>query len=236
MTTPAPDLPDWTAGHQPITVPTPFALITIPGGDTEAGIDVSPYASVYIVMDGIASIGCEVTQQIQTGPNTFEDVGQAMLLGTPTVIPIVGDVLTIDNLNPTNPVHVNIWGLGRVAENVAGTVAGWQPEPYHGTIPSQAWAVNETTLFQAGSGINLSQGPQYIYCSITGGALTGLLVALQESGSVIVLADTGMFHASPTGGTGWGALVAFPANIAGLEFQAKNAVTAALSVYSAPNY
>lgn len=230
MTTPTPDLPDWTAGQQPVTVPTPIGRFTILHGGQTPPIDVSAFSSVFICQTTVTFRQLLLSPAVQISDGSLHDLGDPVQIEDDTLLDITGGWLSIINLDGAATAEVEVVGLGRVTPPSTMAIAGWQPNSCLQSIPSQVWTAGETTVFDSTNNVDIPQGPVYVYCHVTAAAVTGIVSAIDTSGDRVPLFDTGSFHVTPAGGLAIGQMVALPANVDGLEYTAEAPGTAGVTI------
>jgi hypothetical protein len=234
VTTPSPDLPDWAAGQQAVTVPTPLGQIAVPSGGSSAFIDVSAFSSVFIA--GKNTGGKPVFAQfVNDKSGSFEEaLGTSPLVSNACLLNCTGRYLFLIDILNTGASTFEIYGFGRDYGDPRAIVAGHASEPWTGTTGSFAWTVGETQEVAPNQTATLFQGLTFIHVRLSTAAATGFLYSQTLAGVDMPIVDSAQMFAAAQGGQVYNGLIALPANVAALNWTSESANTYTVTVQMCP--
>lgn len=236
VTTPAPDLPDYTGAQQPVTVPTVIASTSLgPGGHLIAE-DVSAYTSAIVQQSGGTPVVLVIAQSTPTIAGSTAVAAALVTSAATCEFDITGGLLAVTNTDVAETVTVTVIGYGRVTPTGRATVAGWSAEVLNLALPSTVMVANTSYPFPAPTNGQLFQGPAYANFQLSGTTATGLWRVRTAAGGVMILADTSETHTSPNGNRAVYKPCAFPANVNEFDFLCNVAGTASGTIQAVPNY
>lgn len=236
VTTKAPDLPDWAAGQQAVTVPTFLGTVLVNSDSTyTAQIDVSAYSAVFLeIVEGNTDGVFAVFSNDSPGPPTIA-TGSSAAVFESALLSVMGRFLQFTGLDVTAQ-NVKVWGYGRVSPDPRVIVAGHAAEPYVATLPSTAMVAGTSYSLNAALGSQLFQGPAFMMASISGTTAGGLVEAVTWLGTQQWLCDTKEMLTLANGNRGIFRACAIPANVVGLTFGCTVSGTGVIRVQLTPNY
>lgn len=236
MTTPAPDLPDWALGQQPVTVPTPLGTFVVPSGGQTVPVDVSAYSSVFIAGKNNSTRKVFAVFVDETSGLFDEAVGSSPVIVQAGLVPVSAKWFYLLDISNTGNSSFEVFGYGRPVPDPRVIVAGHATEPWLGSIPSQLWTVGEVAPVNPNNDATFFQGLAFLYFRCEAVTGKGILQALTIGANAINLADTAEGFAATNTGNAVSKLCALPANVDSLQFVSEAAATFAVQVQLTPAY
>lgn len=236
MTTPAPDLPDFTGAQQPVTVPTRLTVVTLPAGfDTAVG-GIGAFDAIIVTQTQATKCALNISQSAVDPdhgggptPDNITTTGNA-------IIPVTGNEMFIINTDPVNPATVVTFGSGKPTQVDHALIAGWVAEPFSATVTNAAMVAGNNYPLVAATGSLPFQGPAYIRVNLSSTTMTGDLLVETALGQFVTLVDSGEMHVDPAAGQAVGKIVALPGNVASFVWKAGAAGSCTVTLKAIPNY
>jgi hypothetical protein len=237
MTTPAPDLPDFSAGQQPVTVPTYLGTATVAPNGSSPIFNVSAFTSIIV----LSNSGGGLAGQLNFSDNVPGVGGVAVansqpLTSEPLLIRCPAQQVTITVPSTSAGCTFWVFGYGRDLVNASGIVAGWQAASYKGSLASTVMAVGSSYFPSTQNKVAVPQGPCWMSASFSLATFKGEVFADGICGNNVPLIDSTDCVTDSGGALSVRKMVAIPPDVFEIRILSNAVQTTTATIFLCPAY